>query len=244
MAVELHFHLLPGVDDGPRDDEEALALARAAVADGTGLIVATPHAGFVDVATLDARAAELGALLRSSRVPLEVRAGAELLAGDLLRLDPRELELVAHGPPGHRWVLLEAPLEGGLGTVPEALAKLSALGYGVLLAHPERSPGWWSDGALDKALRAGARLQVNASSLLGAHGAQAELRALALVQAGHATVLSSDAHSPARPPCLTPALEALTRAGVPADALVNAGPAALLEHGLPPVTEAPLGAAA
>jgi hypothetical protein len=98
MRVELHFHLLPGVDDGPRDAAEAVALARAAVADGTRTVVATPHAGFVDPATLRDRVASL-------RVPLDVRPGAELLATDVMRLSARELDLVAQGPPGRRWVL-------------------------------------------------------------------------------------------------------------------------------------------
>jgi protein-tyrosine phosphatase len=235
VRIELHFHLLPAVDDGPADDDAALALARAAVADGTGLVVATPHAGFLDLRSLRRRVAALRAGLRAAEVPLEVEAGAELLAEDVLRLDARRLDLAAHGPQGRRWVLVEAPLEGtGLGAVPAALAKLAALDFGVLVAHPERSPGWWSDGALDWAVHAGLGLQVNASSLVGAHGPDAERRGVALIRDGLATAVASDAHGPQRPPLLTAALRRLAAAGIGAGALVDEAPAALLADGLAP----------
>jgi protein-tyrosine phosphatase len=236
VSIELHFHLLPSVDDGPEDDAAAVALARAAVADGTGLVVATPHAGFVDVASLAGRVEALRARLRTAGVPLEVRPGAELLAADVLRLDARRLDLVAQGPVGRRWVLLEAPLWGaGLDATPEALDKLRTLDFGILVAHPERSPGWWSDSALERVLEAGARLQVNASSVLGAHGSQAERRALALIRDGRAAALASDAHGPSRPPRLRAAVARLAATGVDAGTLVEEGPAALLEQGLAPL---------
>ncbi|MGZ8634325.1 MAG: CpsB/CapC family capsule biosynthesis tyrosine phosphatase, partial [Solirubrobacteraceae bacterium] len=57
--VELHFHLLPGVDDGPPDLATAVELARAAVRDGTRLVTCTPHASFVDVAEIPERVREL-----------------------------------------------------------------------------------------------------------------------------------------------------------------------------------------
>jgi tyrosine-protein phosphatase YwqE len=59
--VELHFHPLPGVDDGPRTLGEAVALARLAVADGTGLVTCTPHVHLVDVSSLPERVAVLAA---------------------------------------------------------------------------------------------------------------------------------------------------------------------------------------
>jgi protein-tyrosine phosphatase len=233
MRVELHFHLLPGVDDGPRDEAGAVALAHAAAADGTRTVVATPHAGFVDPVTLRERVAAL-------RAPLDVRPSAELLAADVMRLTAPELDLVAQGPPGRRWVLFEAPLQGGLEGVAEALARLSSLGLGVLIAHPERCPGWWSGGALDGARAAGARLQVNASSLLGDHGPEPVRRGLALVRDGRATVLASDAHGAHRPPCLGAAIDLLGRDAEP---LVRDHPAALLRHGLPGLSSSAIAAA-
>ena len=81
-SADLHFHLLPGIDDGPADLAESLALARAAVAEGTGTIVATPHVRF-DLGTTDAaeilhRVCELRALLSALSLPLEIHCGGEL----------------------------------------------------------------------------------------------------------------------------------------------------------------------
>jgi protein-tyrosine phosphatase len=239
--VELHFHLLPDVDDGPPDLGVALALARAAVRDGTRLVTCTPHASYVDVAEIPERVRELQAALGQAGIDLDVRPGAELAWGDVPALGAAELETVAQGPPGRRWLLLEAPLPG-TGT-PEALAdsarELRDRGFGVLIGHPERSPALLREsGAVEDLLAAGDRLQVNASSLTGYHGAAARAAALDLVAGGRAAVIASDAHQPgARAPRLGAAVVVLRREGMPAaeaEALVGAAPRALLERGFAP----------
>src|SRR3954452_17842171 len=98
--VELHSHLLPGVDDGPTDLEVALALAREAVRDGTRLLTCTPHAAYVDIAEVPVRLHELQATLLHAGIDLEVRPGAELACHDVPALSVAELETVAQGPPG------------------------------------------------------------------------------------------------------------------------------------------------
>jgi protein-tyrosine phosphatase len=106
MAADLHFHLLPGVDDGPGDMAASLELARAAVADGTTTVVATPHVRppFVcDVSELRERVAELRAALDAAGLELEVRRGGEVHHRMVGRLDQAELDSIAHGPPGSRW---------------------------------------------------------------------------------------------------------------------------------------------
>jgi protein-tyrosine phosphatase len=237
--VELHFHLLPGVDDGPPDLATALDLAREAVRDGTRLVTCTPHAAFVDVAEVPERVAELRAALDEAGVDLDVRAGAELAWGDVAGLTGRELETVAQGPAGRRWLLLEAPLPG-TGTVhglAQSAGELRERGFGLLIGHPERSPALLdSPGAVEGLLAAGDLLQVNASSLTGYHGAGARSAGLELVGTGRAAVVASDAHQPgARPPRLSAAVDVLRGAGTPAgeaEALVAAAPRALLERGL------------
>ncbi len=109
----------------------------------------------------------------------------------------------------------------------------------MLIGHPERSPALVREpGAVEELLDAGDRLQVNASSLTGYHGAGARAAALDLVAAGRAAVIASDAHRPeARVPRLSAAVEVLRREGMPAaeaEALVGAAPRALLEHGFAP----------
>jgi protein-tyrosine phosphatase len=237
--VELHFHLLPGVDDGPPDLATALELARAAVRDGTRLVTCTPHAAFVDVAEIPERVRELRAALGEAGIDLGVRAGAELAWYDAPDLGGAELETVAQGPPGRRWLLLEAPLPGTgtLDGLQDSARELRDRGFGLLIGHPERSPALiGAPGAVERLLAAGDRLQVNGSSLTGYHGAGARAAALALVDAGHASVIASDAHRPSdRVPSLSAAVAALRRHGAPAaqaEVLVASAPRALLERGL------------
>ena len=110
--TEIHFHILPGIDDGPATMEESLELARLAVRDGTGTVVATPHVRedfFTDVHELPHRVRELNARLRLEGIPLSVVQGAEVGAAYVPELDSADLEQVAVGPPGARWILLEPP---------------------------------------------------------------------------------------------------------------------------------------
>ncbi len=113
--AEIHFHLLPGVDDGPPALSDSLDLARAAVADGTRTIVATPHVHprhITDVSEIAEAVEELRAELTRARIPVEVLAGGELAQSMAGRLTQTELEAIAQGPPGRRWILLEPPFRG------------------------------------------------------------------------------------------------------------------------------------
>jgi protein-tyrosine phosphatase len=242
QRAELHFHLLPGVDDGPVDLDDAVALARLAVADGTSVVTVTPHvrdllaAGIVE--EVPARVRAVQAALDAAGVPLEVRAGAELAHDDLPALDDRWLDAIAQGPPGRRWVLIEAPLFGDAAGFLAATAELRARGFGTLIGHPERCTELMlADGAVAHERAAGALLQVNASSLTGRHGADARTWGIELLRAGRADLIASDAHRSTRPPLLSAALDVLAQAGVPSgrlESLVADAPRALLEHGIAP----------
>ena len=230
----MHFHLLPGIDDGPRDEAEAINLARLAVEDGTGRVVVTPHVRLADVESL-ARATEgLQAALRGARIDLEVQAGGEVAPDDVAALEDEQLELLAHGPPGERWLLLEAPLFSGTRDLDSAAEELRERGFGVLVGHPERSRGT-PDSVIRGQVARGAVLQLNASSLTGCHGGEARRRGLALARSGLPFVLASDAHSPARPPQLTPAAVTLVALGIDertVRAAVDVLPEAILTEGL------------
>jgi protein-tyrosine phosphatase len=245
--VDLHFHLLPGVDDGPGDMAESLALARAALAAGTGVVVATPHVrvdlGTTDAREIDARVRELRAELASGDLPLEVRCGGELGHEMAFRLGQDDLELLAQGPAGARWLLVETPFHGIGEDFHAATAELRARGFGVLVAHPERSADAALDGAagLRRELAAGSLSQLNALSLTGGHGEEARRSAWELLAAGLVTVVASDAHGPSRPPALRPARAALLEGGLsPAAArmLVEAAPRELLARGMRPAAAA------
>ena len=241
--VDLHFHLLPGVDDGPADLPASLDLARAALAAGTGTVVATPHfrpdLGLTDAREVEARVEAMRASLAAADIPLELGCGAELGHEMVFRLDQDELELLAQGPPGARWLLVETPFHGIGEDFHAATDELRARGFGVLVAHPERSADASLDGAagLRTEIAAGSLAQLNALSLTGGHGEDACESAWSLLADGLVALVASDAHGPSRPPALRMAHDALLDGGLTparAHALVDSGPRALLRWGLRP----------
>ena len=231
IRTELHFHLLPDVDDGPETLDESLELARLAVADGTGVVVCTPHVHLVDVPTVPARVRELQRHLDAARIPLRVLPGGEVTPGTAV--SDADLRVLAQGPPDHTWVLLEAPLNGrGVGDFHAQADELEARGHGILIGHPERCAALVApEGGLERRLHRGARLQVNASSLAGVHGAGARAAGLELVRRGLVSVIASDAHRPTRPPRLSEAVALLAEDGIDAAALTDDAPARLLAEG-------------
>ena len=239
--ADLHFHLLPGVDDGPADLSASLELARAALAEGTRTVVATPHVrtdlGLTDAVEIDRRVRRLRSHLAASGLPLEVRCGGELGHDMVFLLRQWEIDLLAQGPPGGRWVLVETPFEGIREDFHAATAELRARGFGVLVAHPERSADAALDGSagLRRELAAGCLAQVNARSLTGGHGDDARSAAWALLADGLVAVVASDAHGPTRPPAMRTAYRALIAGGLAqstAAALAAAAPRSLLARGM------------
>lgn len=238
--IDLHFHLLPGVDDGPATLEDSVELAARAVAEGTRAIVATPHVrpDFVtDVWPLRGIARGVERALAEEGIEVAVACGAELGHQMVGRLDQAELDAIALGPPGARWLLLEAPFGGLDEAFAAAAAELRDRGFGVVIAHPERALEVMDGGAaaLRDLLAEGDLLQLSAASLTGRHGGAARDAAARLLLDGSATVLASDAHGALRPPALVAGLAAAEALGLPAAAarrLVTAAPSALLRRGL------------
>lgn len=240
-GTELHFHALPGVDDGPDTLEESVDLLRLAAADGTGTVVATPHVRgdfLTDVWQVADGVRELSGALASAGVAVQVRPGAELGHDMIGRLSQRELDAIAQGPPGARWLLVEAPFEVIGETFHAATDELRDRGFSVLVAHPERSADAALDGSsgLRRELAAGSLAQVNAQSVCGGHGQDAHRAALALIGEGLVSVISSDAHGASRPPLLGETRARLVEQGVDArlGAALTAGrPRRLLHRGIP-----------
>ena len=238
--IELHSHLLPGVDDGPATMDESLALARAIARDGSVLAVATTHVrhDFVtDVTELPERCAELRARVTAAGIPLAVATGGELGHDMVGRLSQGELDLLALGPPHARWLLLESPFDGIGDEFRAAAGELRDRGFGVLIAHPERAPGVLEGAAssLWGELEAGSLLQVSAGSLLGEHGSEPRHAALRLLAGGLAAVIASDAHGAARPPGLTRVLSDAATIEVslqPPSRMIDTRPASLFDRGI------------
>jgi protein-tyrosine phosphatase len=214
---EIHFHLLPGVDDGPPSVEHSLELAQLAVADGTRTVVVTPHVHplhITDPSEIADRAQDLDARLRAARIPVEVLPGGELALDMVGRLRQAELELIAQGPTGRRWLLLEAPFDGLDESYTGAADELRERGFAVVVAHPERARSTPStDAVIANELSAGSVLQINAWSVAGRYGDATRAVALRLLRSTPGAVLASDAHGPHRPPSLQAALDELATLG-------------------------------
>ncbi len=236
--AEIHFHLLPGIDDGPSTMEESVALAAAAAAEGTRTVVATPHIhpNFVtDPGTVAARVREVQDRLTAERIPIKVRRGGELDLAMPERLSDAQLEAVAHGPQGRRWVLLEAPLRGLEDDYTVVADELRERGFAVVVAHPERSfvRPQAAMRAVEHELAAGSALQINAWSVAGLYGERVRANAVGLLRRAPRAVIASDAHNEVRMPALGLALDALSGAGVEDPArLMSSDPLGLLERGL------------
>ena len=236
--TEIHFHILPGIDDGPALLEDSLELAEQARRDGTATVVATPHVRtdfHARVDDLPERVRELQGHIDAAGIPISLRVGAELGADMVGRLDQRELDSIAHGPPGARWLLVESPFGGIDEEFAMATDELRDRGFATVLAHPERAAGVLDDDrGLRRELAAGAVLQVNASSLLGRHGGAARDAGADLARR-YAVALASDAHGPWKPPSLRDGMAAAIELGVPAPLarrMANSAPRALMRNGL------------
>ena len=240
--VDLHLHLLPGVDDGAPDEAAALTHARRLAAEGVRDVTVTPHINRywpLEIATIPRRVTELGALLAEHAIGVRVRAGGELDASYARELTDAELELIAQGPAGSRWLLVEAPFRGLDDAFAADCDALLRRGFGAVIAHPERAAGAGEPAgvwALRSLLATGALAQVNVCSLLGNNGLEVQEIAVDLLRAGHAYVIASDGHPGTRDHTLALGFVLAQRAGassVQAWRLTQANPRFLLTHGIP-----------
>jgi protein-tyrosine phosphatase len=236
--TDLHCHALPGVDDGPATMDESVAYAAAAVASGTTTIVATPHVELVHVRELPERVDALRAALAEAGVSLDVRCGGELKPFSIPSLSDGDLDVIAHGPPDARWLLYEVPFHGADEEFVAGARELRDRGFGLLLAHPERSRGMVDGGGvavIESLMRDGALVAANAGPLLGREGAQRRRAAELLLRRGIPAVVATDAHPPVRPYTLAMAAGAASEAGGRPELgrrLAAETPARLLAEGL------------
>ncbi|MGE5593407.1 MAG: tyrosine-protein phosphatase [Betaproteobacteria bacterium] len=206
-AIDIHTHILPGVDDGAKSRDEALAMAKAAQERGTVLVVATPHADFAGrrwqgvASTIRSSVAALNAVFESSGLSVRVLPGMEIA------VHPRVLELLNRGEAltigdAGKYVLVELPFQQIPTYAEKAVFDLSSAGYVPVIAHPERCVEVATDpNRMYQLVRAGAMGQVNAGSLAGAFGKSVRQVAETLLRHGLAHVIASDGHSPEDRPC-------------------------------------------
>ena len=202
--LDLHCHLLPGIDDGPPDVAESMRLARQAEDAGVRVIAATPHCrqdhpGVVP-GELAGRCRELSRQLADEGVLVRVVPGGEVDLVWGLEASDEDLRLVSYRQRGTD-LLVETPYSPLPSRFEDMLFGLSLKGYRLLLAHPERNPTFQEqpDRAVEL-VRQGHLLQVTAASLTRPPKTSRSGRlARQLVYDGFVHVLASDAHGAAAP---------------------------------------------
>ena len=197
--IDLHTHILPGIDDGARTLDDALEMARAFVADGVTTVAATPHVrdDYPTSADVMLRAVdELRGALEEAGIPLSLLPGAELAVDRMARLEEHELRRLTLAGSGH-YVLVETPYHGWPPELAESLLELRFAGFTPVLAHPERNADVQRAPLLLAPLvHGGTLVQVTAASLDGRLGVAPRQAALHLIATGLAHMLASDAHMP------------------------------------------------
>ncbi|NWG00180.1 MAG: tyrosine protein phosphatase [Thermoanaerobaculaceae bacterium] len=212
--IDIHVHVLPGVDDGPRTLEEGVAMCRLAAADGVETLVVTPHQRH------ELWANEEPAALTAACSAVQERLGGapRLLLGAEIRVDGDLLDLLAGDGgrsvvplAGSHYLLLEFPPFPTRLPPSELAQELAIAGWRPIVAHPERIPWLAEDpAALEALVAAGALLQVTGSSVTGGMGRGAAECCEWLLDRQLVHFIGSDGHNlHARPPLLSPAFRAV-----------------------------------
>ena len=204
--IDLHSHILPGVDDGAPDLEAAIAIARMAVDDGIEVMAATPHfmPGLYDNEAHDirARVAYLNDELHHRGINLAVVVGADAhIRPDLLNCLRQGEVLTLHDT---RYFLFEPPHITAPQRLEELLFNIQVSGYVPILTHPERLK--WIEQRYDlmvQLARAGVWMQITSGSLTGRFGSRAQYWGQRMLAEGLVQILATDAHNvSSRPPLL------------------------------------------
>ncbi len=213
--VDLHHHLLPGLDDGSPDLATSLEMARIAVADGITHVVCTPHANSrfpFDPAVIAERVDELQAALKAENIPLTLGRGCDFhLSYDNVQdalASPHRFTINAHD-----YLLIELPDYSLSPNLNETFYELRLGGLIPILTHPERNPTLQRDPQRLLAwLRDGLLMQVTAGSLLGHMGKGAERLARQMLDNRWVHFLATDAHdTKRRPPQMRKAHDMVSR---------------------------------
>jgi protein-tyrosine phosphatase len=194
-VIDLHAHILAGLDDGPKSVGEAVEIVRSAAAEGVRVLVATPHVR-EDYPTEPHEMEAALEELRAATDAVQLLGGGELALDFVEELERDELQRFALG--GSHALLLEFPYYGWPLDLPEIVFRVTAQGFRAVLAHPERNHDVIaSPERLRPLVEAGALVQITSASLEGRLGKTFRESALTLVERGLVHMLASDAHTAA-----------------------------------------------
>jgi protein-tyrosine phosphatase len=213
--IDIHSHILPGLDDGARDMDEAIRMCSIAVEDGITQIVATPHhlnEAFYNLKNTVADAvASLNEALRKHNVDVTVLPGSDVHLGTNL-FDELMAERIMTINNSGKFILLELPSFFVPQHVREQIFRLKLIGVTSIITHPERNKTAMEEpDFLYDLVLAGALFQITAGSITGDFGGAVEGRARLLIDSGMAHMVATDAHnSSSRPPRLSRAFKILS----------------------------------
>jgi protein-tyrosine phosphatase len=197
--VDIHSHLLWGLDDGCRTPEETLEAARALASLGYTDAAPSPHAqaryAGGDPAACARRLEEARALVAGAGIPLRLHRNAENPADAFYFASLERGEARGIGEV-ERFALVEFPFLDEVEDVAAAIARVRARGVLPIVAHPERCQVFGDPARVAEAIRAGAALQLNIGSLIGRHGPMAQVLSERFLSEGLYAVGGTDLHGP------------------------------------------------
>jgi protein-tyrosine phosphatase len=214
-VIDLHSHILPGVDDGAPDIETSLEMARCAVNDGIDVMACTPHfmPGLYDNESNDIRrrVLELNEILIANDIELALVVGSDAhIRPDFVKALREGKILTLHDT---RYVLFEPPHMMAPKHMDELLFNVRMAGYVPILTHPERYKWIENSYSLFKELvQNGVWMQITAGSLTGRFGKRSKYWAQKMLGEGLVHIIATDAHNlKSRPPLLAEAREIAQR---------------------------------
>ncbi len=190
--IDIHSHILPYIDDGAKSFDEAVAMARLAVADGVKVMVATPHLNesIYSPAKISGRVEHLTYLLRKKNIPLTIMIGADV------NVVFRAEQVGDFTINGTKYILIEFPHSRLLKNASDIVQSYVQTGLKPIITHPERNPSITANpDLLFDLLGDNIYVQVTSGSLTGEFGRKVQACANHLLRAGEVELLASDAHS-------------------------------------------------
>lgn len=236
ILIDIHCHIIPGVDDGAQTVAESVALAEAAVRDGIHTIVATPHHHdghyLNEGSSVRVHVEQLNLVLRERQIPLTVLPGQEIRYYDGL-VDDLEQERDVLTLHDSRYLLLEFPSYEVPKGVKDAIHEFQLMGLVPIIAHPERNKELARHPErLAELIELGALAQVTSLSLTGGFGKTIQSASLDLCRRNLIHLVGSDAHHiKKRPFVLSEAYEVIrSRIGADAEEYYKENAANVIEN--------------
>ncbi len=196
--IDIHTHILPGIDDGAKDDQMTLNMLRMAEEDGTCTMIATPHYYYPHyIATeeeVESKVEYVNQLARDNGIKVEVLQGREIM------LDHYTLQDIKQGVMGSlhgtQYLLVELSMHQWKPDYLHSLYELQLMGYRIIIAHPERySYVQENITMLNPLIKEGAIFQMTAGSITGLNGKKIQKVSKELIRQGAVQLMASDTHS-------------------------------------------------